>query len=73
MTVSVAAVFGAVGGMMLGGLVSMRPDRALLDTKVEEAVQEGRWAVVVHPVDHDEEERARDVLEHTSGEVVHTL
>jgi hypothetical protein len=27
----------------------------------------------VHPVDHDEEERALDVLEHTSGEVVHTL
>ncbi|MBU1223986.1 MAG: riboflavin biosynthesis protein RibA [Gammaproteobacteria bacterium] len=73
MTVSVAAAFGAVGGMMLGGLVSMRPDRALLDTKVEEAVEEGRWAVVVHPVDHDEEERALDVLEHTSGEVVHTL
>jgi hypothetical protein len=40
---------------------------------VEEAVQEGRWAVIVHPVDHDEEERALDVLEHTSGEVVHTL
>jgi len=73
LTVSVAAVFGAAGGMMLGGLVSIRPDRTLLDTKVEEAVQEGRWAVVVHPVDHGEEERALDVLEHTSGEVVHTL
>jgi hypothetical protein len=72
-TVGLTAVFGAVGGMMLGGLVSMRPDRTLLDVKVETAVQEGRWAVVVHPIDHDEEERARDVLEHTSGEVVQTL
>ena len=72
-TLGVAAIFFAVGGMMLGGLVSIRPDRTLLDTKVETAVQEGRWAVVVHPVNHREEERARDVLEHTTGEVVHTL
>lgn len=58
---------------MLGGLVSMRPDRTLLDVKVEDAVEKGRWAVIVHPVDRDEEERARDVLEHTSGEAVRTL
>jgi hypothetical protein len=72
-TIGLAAIFGAVGGMMTGGLVSIRPDRTLLDTKVETAVQEGRWAVVVHPVNHGEEERVLDVLEHTSGEVVHTL
>jgi hypothetical protein len=72
-TIGLAAIFGAVGGMMLGGLVSMRPDRTLLDTTVESAVQEGRWAVVVHPVDQGEEERAMDVLEHSNGEVIHTL
>ena len=72
-TFGVAAIFFAVGGMMLGGLVSIRPDRAVLDTTVEAAVQEGRWAVVVHPVNHKEEERALDVLEHTTGEVVHSL
>lgn len=72
-TLGLAAVFGAVGGMMAGGLVSIRPDRALLDVQVETAVQQGRWAVVVHPVNHGEEERALDVLEHTNGEVVHTL
>jgi hypothetical protein len=72
-TLGMAAIFGALGGMMLGGLVSIRPDRTMLDTKVEEAVQEGRWAVVVHPEDHDEEERAMDVLEHTNGEVVHSI
>lgn len=72
-TIGLAAIFGAVGGMMLGGFVSMRPDRTLLDTKVESAVEEGRWAVVVHPVDHGEEARAMDVLEHSNGEVIHTL
>lgn len=72
-TLGVAAVFGAAGGMMLGGLVSLRPDRSVLDVKVEAAVQEGRWAVVVHPVNHGEEERALDVLEHSNGEVIRTL
>jgi hypothetical protein len=72
-TVGVAAVFGAVGGMMVGGLISIRPDRSLLDAKVETAVQQGRWAVIVHPVNRGEEKRALNVLEHTSGEVVHTL
>lgn len=72
-TLGLAAIFGALGGMMAGGLVSIRPDRTLLDTQVEAAVQQGRWAVVVHPVNHGEEERALEVLAHTSGEVVHTL
>lgn len=72
-TVGVAAVFGAVGGMMTGGLISIRPDRSLLDAKVETAVQQGRWAVIVHPVNRGEEKRALNVLERTSGEVVHTL
>lgn len=72
-TVGVAAVFGAAGGMMVGGLISIRPDRSLLDAKVETAVQQGRWAVIVHPVNRGEEKRALNVLEHTSGEVVHTL
>lgn len=72
-TIGVAAAFGAVGGMLLGGLVSLRPDRSVLDIKVETAVQEGRWAVVVHPVNHGEEERALDVLEHSNGEVVRTI
>ena len=72
-TVILAAIFGALGGMMTGGLVSIRPDHDVLITKVEDAVHEGHWAVVVHPTDHDQEERARDVLEHSGGEVVKTL
>lgn len=72
-TLIVTAVFCALGGMMTGGLVSMRPDHDILITKVEEAVHEGHWAVVVHPKSHGQEERARDVLEHSGGEVVKTL
>jgi hypothetical protein len=32
--------------MMLGGLMSSRPDRGLLDVRVETAVRAGRWAVI---------------------------
>jgi tetrahydromethanopterin S-methyltransferase subunit F len=72
-TFIVAGVFGLLIGMMSGGLITLRPDRSMLDIKVEEAVHEGQWAVVVHPTDHGEEERAVDVLEHSGGKVLHTL
>lgn len=69
-------VFGGLGallGLMTGGLVSLRFDRGLLDTKVEQAVHDGQWAVVVHPVNRGQEQRARDVLEHSGGKVFKSL
>jgi uncharacterized membrane protein len=72
-TLGLAAAFGAIGGLMLGGLVSMRPDRALVDTAVKSAVQRGSWAVIVHPVKQGEEARALEVLQRSGGEVVRTL
>lgn len=72
-TLGLAAAFGAVGGLLLGGLVSIRPDRAMLDTVVEAAIQKGRWAVIVHPVKHGEDMRALEVLQRSGGEVIRTL
>jgi hypothetical protein len=72
-TLCLAAAFGAVVGLLLGGLVSIRPDRALLDTAVEAAIQKGRWAVIVHPFKRDEEMRALAVLQRSGGEVIRTL
>lgn len=72
-TVGLAAIFGALGGMMTGGFISIRPDHDVLITKVEEAVHDGHWAVIVHPENHDEEERAVDVLKNSGGDVVRTL
>lgn len=72
-TFIIGAVFGAMFGAMFGGLVTLRPDHDMAIVKVEEAVQEGHWAVVVHPVNHDQEARARNVLEHATGAVTGTL
>ena len=69
-------VFGGLGlllGLMTGGLVTRRPDRGVLDVQVEQAVQDGQWAVVVHPIDRGQGERARDALEHSGGKVFHSL
>jgi hypothetical protein len=66
--------FGAVAGLLLGGLVSLRPDHDPLNMKVEEETRSAsRWAIVVHVRDHATAARAREVLESLNGEVMATL
>jgi hypothetical protein len=72
-TVFIAMGFGGVLGMMMGGLVSLRPDHDVLISKVEEATQEGRWAVVVHPRNAAQQARAEAVIIHSHGHMVHTF
>lgn len=72
-TVILAAAFGTVGGLMLGGFVSLRPDHDVLINKVEDAAHHGHWAVVVHPANHAQEVRARDVIAHSHGQLTHTF
>ncbi|MGA7951452.1 MAG: hypothetical protein WCA45_15005 [Thiobacillaceae bacterium] len=72
-TVIITAGFGAVVGMMFGGLVSLRPDHDVLITEVEEAARQGHWAVVVHPANHEQEMRARNVIGHSHGHLVQTF
>jgi hypothetical protein len=72
-TILITAGFGAVFGMMFGGLVSLRPDHDPLIAKVETETHAGHWAVVVHPLNHEQEMRARDVITHAHGKLVHTF
>lgn len=73
-TVGWLTAFGLVGGLLLGGFVSLRPDHDPLTMQVEEALRDGRhWAVVVHARDHAQEQRAQSVLERASGRVLATL
>lgn len=73
MAAAVMVVFGAVAGLMLGGLVSLRPDHDLYINKVFDALGEGRSAVVVHAFSHGQNAQATDLLRQASGEVVATL
>ena len=72
-TVGVAGAFGMIAGLILGGLVTLRPDHTVLITRVKEGLRNGQWAVVVHPTSRDQESRALNVLEHCGGAVVQTL
>lgn len=69
----IGAALGAVAGLLLGGLLSLRPDHAPLADWVKEASRGGRWFVVVHTRNRDQEQRARDYLESLGSEVKETL
>ncbi|MGC1953418.1 MAG: hypothetical protein WA970_12805 [Gammaproteobacteria bacterium] len=72
-TLGVAGFFGGIAGLLLGGLVSLRPDHDNLITWVEDASRGGRWFVLVHAHDHRQEFRAKKALEAMSDKVVGTL
>ncbi len=72
-TTIVAAAFGATAGLLLGGLVSIRPDHDPLITEVQRAAKQGRWAVVVHARDEDEKRAVEAVLKERAEDVKETL
>ncbi|WP_042879029.1 hypothetical protein [Cupriavidus necator] len=68
-----AAIFlGLVFGMLLAGLVTARPDHQLVITPVREAVQLGRWALLVHPTTPQQCNEALRALRNTTAEVLRT-
>ena len=73
MAASVLVAFGAVAGLMFGGLVTLRPDHDPFINRVREALGEGRSAVVVHAFSREQNAQARELLQHASDDVVSTL
>lgn len=65
--------FGATAGLMLGGLVTLRPDHDLYLLAVQEALRAGRSAVIVHARSVEEQRRAEAALQQEGGETVRTL
>lgn len=46
--------FGGIFGLLFGGLLSLRPDHYRVMAAVRRAIKRGRWAVISHPVNHDQ-------------------
>lgn len=65
--------YGGVAGLMLGGLVSLRPDHDPYVLKVREALEEGRTAVVVHAYSPGQRDHAADALVSNGGKTIRTL
>lgn len=70
---AVTMAFGGVGGLLLGGLVSIRPDHDRYVHATHDAMDAGRTTVVVHALSKDEQQRARELLSARGAEVTGTL
>lgn len=73
MSLVAMAGFGATFGLLVGGLLAMRPDHGRVINLVRKALKNGRWAVVAHPVNAGQTHRAVDLLKQGSLRVVRSL
>ena len=67
------AGFATTFGLLLGGLISIRPDHVWLITAVRSALKENRWAVIVHPLDASQTEAAKNMLRQSGAELLKSL
>jgi hypothetical protein len=65
--------FATTFGLLAGGLLTLRPDHVRWITHVRSALRHNQWAVVAHPINPQQTERVRQVLEQNAAEVVTTL
>ncbi len=65
--------FGGVGGLMLGGLVSLRPDHDRYVEATRDAMAAGDTTVVVHAFSAEQREQAAEFLRAQGGKVTSTL
>jgi len=65
--------FGTVAGLMLGGLVALRPDHDRYVQATRDAMDAGDTTVVVHAFSAGQAHQAADYLRAQGGEVTSTL
>ncbi|GAC32867.1 hypothetical protein GPLA_1960 [Paraglaciecola polaris LMG 21857] len=56
-------------GLLIAGLVSLRPDQDAVVNQTRDDSQEGNWVVVVNSPSHEKTQLAYDVLSETSDSV----
>lgn len=66
-------VFGAIAGLLLGGLVSLRPDHDRYVLATQEAAARRQATVVVHALSADQADHAARVLSGLGADVTRTL
>tara|TARA_R110002167_G_scaffold309554_1_gene514466 strand:+ start:461 stop:973 length:513 start_codon:yes stop_codon:yes gene_type:complete len=69
MTAIALSVLGFFFGLMLAGLVSLRPDQDGVVNQTREATQEGKWVVVVSTPSHEKTQQVNDILSETAESV----
>lgn len=61
--------FPTIAGLLLGGLITSRPDQTAVITQVREAIEEGRWALIVHPYSAQQCDSAEAIMKANAAEV----
>lgn len=61
-TTLILLVFGAVGGMMLAGLMTLRPDHEAYLINARQALKAGKFVVAVHAASSEQQEEAEKIL-----------
>jgi hypothetical protein len=67
------ATFCTMGGLMLGGLLSLRPDHAYVIEHLHNALAAGKWAVVARPTNKVQTREALSSLDASGGEVLRSV
>jgi len=67
------AGFGATFGLMVGGVLALRPDHGRVIGIVRGGLQSGQWAVVVHPLDSGQTRQAMALLHQGSLRVMRSF
>ncbi len=65
--------FATTFGLLLGGLLTLRPDHIKLITAVRSALAGNRWALVLHPVSEAQVQAAKNLLTSSGAETLSTL
>lgn len=65
--------FSTTFGLLLGGLLTMRPDHIKLITSVRSALANDHWALVLHPVNEAQIQAAKDLLTASGAKTLSTL
>lgn len=65
--------FGITFGMILAGVVTLRPDQSALYAQLKDSLQAGKWGVIFHPVDAAQTEAIQAALRARDAHVMSSL
>lgn len=65
--------FATAAGLMLGGLITARPDHEGVILHVREAVEQGKWALIVHSRGASQSNKAEAILSNRTDDVLSSV
>lgn len=73
LTVLALSVLGLFGGLLVAGLVFLRPDQDAVVNETRQATDEAKWVVVVRTKNHQQTEQAKSLLDKSADSVSSSL